>query len=65
MQPSLTARYKARQDVDGSWSVVDSVSGHRIMLVGEVMADLGEENAVGLADILNRDDNYLSSPTLQ
>jgi hypothetical protein len=58
-------RYKAVQEEDGSWSVIDTPTELAVRLSEEPMVLLQERFAKALADFLNLEDQHGGSVTLQ
>jgi len=58
----LEYRYRAVQEKDGSWSVMDSYTQMELIVDDELMILLSESDAIGLADIMNHND--LTEPTV-
>jgi hypothetical protein len=58
-------RFKAVQEEDGSWSVIDCGSGMAVLLSGEPMVLLQERFATALASFLNLEDQMGGKITLQ
>jgi hypothetical protein len=51
------ARYSAKEDVNGTWSVFDAVTEDVAEMVGVLLVGLGEELAHQMADLLNLEEN--------
>lgn len=62
-KPTLEKRYVAIGDEDKLWSVIDTYTDVAVVIRGESMVLLTEDNAFGLAEILNRH-NFISKPTI-
>ncbi|MGK6317686.1 hypothetical protein [Neorhizobium sp. DT-125] len=64
MTPNLEERYAIVREEDGSWSVIDTYTELAVVIRGEALAFLEHANAVGLAEILNREELVLSRPII-
>ena len=53
------SRYDMKQDVNGTWAIIDRATGFITMVDGSLQVGLAREAADGMVDLLNKLDREL------
>lgn len=55
------SRYDMKQDVNGTWAIIDRATGFITMVDGSLQVGLDRDAADGMVDLLNKLDRELMS----